>query len=245
MKKIIIISSLVIICVFGVVVFASVYLAKNFSAKQVANGSATNSLVKDNNEVINTAKKIQIKTVKAITNDDHYQGKLDAPVQMIVYSDFECPVCLDYLDSIKQVKEIFGDKVVIAYRHYPLSYHANAQEAALASECSSEQGKFWEMHELLYKNNKENSLSYEQYVYNAQGLGLDMQKFSQCMGEEKYKEKVYNNYLEGKMFGVSGTPATFINGQYLPGAYPLENFTDSEGVQRNGLKAVIESALKP
>lgn len=244
MKKIVIISAIMIICVFGVVAAASIYLLKSYTADNAKEKGSNSELVNDNSDAINSAKKIQIKTVKGILPGDHYQGKLDAPVQMIVYSDFECPVCLDYENSVKQVKESFGDKIVIAFRHYPLSYHANAQEAAQASECAGEQGKFWEMHDMLFKNNLDQALSREQFEQDAKDIGLDVQKFSQCLVEEKYKEKVYTDMIEGKTFGVSGTPSTFINGQYLPGAYPLEDFTDSEGIRRSGLKTTIESVLK-
>jgi len=186
----------------------------------------------------------QIKPVRPIDQADHYWGKLDAPVQLIIYSDFECPYCADFTKTIEQVKQQFSDQVLIAFRHYPLTIHAEAVLAAEASECASEQGQFWQMYDQLFNNNKTGQLNKEQFKKDAADLGLDQVKFNQCLESEKYKDKVLSQMIEGKNSGVTGTPTSFVNGQILVGAYPFEDFTARDGKKELGMKSIIESKLK-
>ncbi len=182
--------------------------------------------------------------LKPIDAADHVRGSLDAPVKMIVYSDFECPFCSKFADTMKQVEENFKDKVVIAFRHYPLAGHPEGLPAAEASECAAEQGKFWEMHDKLFADNKAGRLSADQYKKDAGDLGLDAAKFSQCLDSGKYKNKVETDIAEGERAGVTGTPTSFVNGNIYPGAYPFEDFTASNGDKEDGMQTIINKLLQ-
>jgi protein-disulfide isomerase len=162
--------------------------------------------------------------VRAISADDHYKGNLNAPIQLIVYDDFECPYCLKHEDTLKQVLETYGDKVVMAYRHYPLSFHENAQKAAEASECAAEQGKFWEMHDKIFEAQGTKTLGVDQFKKIAKTLGLNTAKFNECLDSGKYLDKINADLADGVKFGVQGTPGNFVNGIAVSGAYPFEQF---------------------
>lgn len=237
-----IIFSLVIISVVCVLVLLILLFIPK-SAARLPEKTEADNLIAANQSALNINQETKRKEVSPIGKDDHIMGKSDAPVQLIVYSDFECPACLQFLDSLKKVREAYGDEVAIAYRHYPLGMHSLARPAAEASECAAEQGKFWEMHDLIFADNKNNILSTEQFKSDAKKLGLDQIRFNNCLETGKYKDKVVMQMAEGKLVGVSGTPSVFINKKLLPGAYPYEDFTDSNGTERSGIKSVIDEAL--
>ena len=202
------------------------------------------SLKNNNQAAIDGAAKVNSGTIRNIDKTDHVWGKIGAPVEIIIYDDFECPFCAQFALTIEEVKEQFGDKVAIAFRHFPLRGHANAVPAAIASECAAEQDKFWEMHDKLFEANRTDSLGNASIVSDAEELGLDMDSFNSCFESEKYISKVQEHLDEGRKYGVSGTPGGFVNGEPIPGAYPFEDFTDSQGREREGLKAIIERHLE-
>jgi len=183
--------------------------------------------------------------IKPISGEDHILGRLGAPVQLIVYSDFECPFCADFSDTVRQVMEEFGDKVVVAFRHFPLTAtNYNAMPAAIASECADEQGKFWEMHDKLFADSVNRKFNINQFKKNADVLGLDAVQFNECLDAEKYREKVEAQKRDGKNAGILGAPQSYVNGQPLPGAYQFEDFTDSQGHERTGMKNIILKHLE-
>ncbi len=177
-----------------------------------------------------------------IDKTDHVWGDLNAPVQLIIYDDFECPFCARFYGTTKEIKNYFGDKVVVVFRHFPLRFHVHAMDAALASECASEQGKFWEMYDKLFADNKAGRLSVEQFKKDAAELGLNQVQFNQCLETQKYKDKIEQQMLDGRNAGVSGTPGNFVNGRPMPGAYPFEDFKRGNK-QVAGMKSVIASYL--
>lgn len=187
---------------------------------------------------------VTVNKPKPIDESDHILGDKNAPVQIIIYSDFECPFCARFEDTIEKVKSEFENKVMITFRHFPLRFHAQAMPAALASECASEQGKFWEMHDKLFADNVNRNLNIEQFKNDAENLGLDAEKFNQCLASEKYKEKIAKQLEEGTRAGVTGTPTIFINGEILIGAIPFDDFTGQDGKQREGMKNIIQGKLK-
>lgn len=185
-----------------------------------------------------------VSQLRPIDQTDHIRGDINASVKMIVYSDFKCLFCAQFTDTIKKVEQEFKDKVAIAFRHYPLSSHSEANQAALASECAAEQGKFWQMHDKLFADNVAGRMSSEQFKKDAVDLGLDQVKFSQCLDSGKYQDRVYQEMLEGKNAGVTGTPTSFVNGNIYPGAYPFEDFTAPDGQPEKGMKSIISELLK-
>lgn len=248
MKKLNIINILAIVCIVLVVIVGGIYFFNRGNLKKSVDTQAVDDEAQKNIESnkgnIEKAIGMSVKAVRPIDKNDHVRGNENAPVQLIVYSDFECPFCFKFADILKKVEESFGNQVVIAFRHYPLLSHTSAIPAAIASECASEQGKFWEMHDKLFQDAKDNALSIDEYRKNAQEIGLDQAKFNQCLDTEKYKDVIQASQLEAKEFGVNGTPASFINGESVPGAVPFEDFVDSSGESRSGMRSLIDSFLR-
>jgi protein-disulfide isomerase len=149
------------------------------------------------------------------------KGSANAKVTIVEFSDFECPFCSRVLPTMKKVEEVYGDKVRVAFRQFPLeSIHPNARKAAQASLCAHDQGKFWEMHDALFAKQKE--LAVGQLKGHAVALGLDAEKFNTCLDSNKYDKQVTADLEAGQAAGVSGTPALFVNGRLVAGAVPFE-----------------------
>ncbi len=167
-----------------------------------------------------------------ITQDDHIRGNFDAPITLVEFSDFECPFCARHYPTLQKIVNDYPEKVRLVYKHFPLSFHPNAQKASESSECASEQGQFWEYHDKLFEN-LQTGYSLDNFKNWAKDLGLDEQQFNACLDSGKYAQKVKADFQEGSAKGVNGTPATFINGQLVSGALPYET-----------LQQIIESELK-
>ena len=163
--------------------------------------------------------------VAVSASEDPAKGPAAAPITIVEFSDFQCPYCSRVNATLKQVEEKYGDKLRIVYRDFPLvQIHNNAAKAAEAGECAHEQGKFWEMHDKLFAD--QSKLQVEALKKAATEIGLDSEKFNQCLDTAKYAAEVQKDVDEGSRYGVTGTPAFFINGRLLSGAQPLEAFTD-------------------
>ena len=171
--------------------------------------------------------------VAVSVDDDPSWGPEDAPVTIVEFSDFQCPFCSRFFSqTYPQIKQEYEGQVRFVYRDFPLtSLHENAQKAAEASECANEQGKFWDYHDMLFNNQA--ALDVASLKGYASQLGLDSTAFDQCLDSGKYTEEVQKDYQEGVSYGVTGTPAFFINGVSLIGAQPYANF-----------KAAIDAALQ-
>jgi protein-disulfide isomerase len=157
---------------------------------------------------------------------DHVLGKANAKITMIEYSDFQCPYCSRHLPTIKQIMAQYPNDVKLVYRHYPLSQiHPNAQKAAEASECVAKIGgndKFWQMHDKLFENQA--TLGTDTYKRLAGEVGVDVAKFTTCLDSGEMAGRVAQDVTSGNDAGVSGTPATFVNGTMLEGAQPVTAF---------------------
>lgn len=182
-------------------------------------------------------------TLRPADETDHIWGDLNAPVKMVVYSDFECPFCYDFHSTTQEIKDEFGDRVAVIFRHYFLSSHSNALLAAQASECAGEQDKFWPMYDKLFEDGRAGNLNMEEFKQDAEDLGLNQAKFNKCLDEEKYRDKILAQKQEGKEAGVIGTPTIFVGNEIYPGAYPFTDFTDSRGREVEGMRSVIERQL--
>ncbi|GMU59826.1 MAG: hypothetical protein AMXMBFR34_15890 [Myxococcaceae bacterium] len=150
------------------------------------------------------------------------RGPEGAKVTIVEFSDFECPFCSKAEDSVNQVMEQYAGKVRLVFRHFPLSFHPHAAKAAEASACADEQGKFWEMHKVLFANQQK--LGVEDLKAHAATAGLDAAKFAACLDGGAKKALVEADQKAGTEAGVSGTPAFFINGKMLSGALPVTEF---------------------
>lgn len=150
------------------------------------------------------------------------RGPSDAPVQIIEFSDFECPFCLRAFPTVSEVLKTYGNRVRLVYRHYPLPNHPNARPAAEASACANEQGKFWPYHDRLFGS--PDRLTTGDLKRHAAELGLDTAAFNACVDTRKYQKDVDADITAANAAGVGGTPAFFINGRPISGAMPFETF---------------------
>jgi protein-disulfide isomerase len=150
------------------------------------------------------------------------KGPATAPVQIIEFSDFQCPYCQRAHSTIQQVLDTYGDRIQFVYRHFPLPNHPHARPAAEAAQCAAEQGKFWPYHDKLFASPSQ--LSEPDLKKHAAELGLDASKFDACVDSHKYKAQVETDAQAGEQAGVNGTPAFFINGRLLSGAQPFDAF---------------------
>jgi protein-disulfide isomerase len=150
------------------------------------------------------------------------KGPENAPVTIIEWSDFQCPYCSKVAPTLHEVMAKYPNKVRFAFRQFPLSFHPYAQKAAEASLCAHEQGKFWEMHDAMFGNQQE--LGVDKLKEKAAGMGMKADQFNQCLDSGKYAAKIAADMADGQKVGVSGTPATFINGRMVSGAASVQDF---------------------
>ena len=165
------------------------------------------------------------------------KGPKNAPLTVVVFSDFQCPFCGRVEPTLTQLEKEYAGKVRVVWKNFPLAFHNNAMPAAQAAMAADAQGKFWPMHDKLFANNT--ALERKDLDKYAQELGLDMNKFKADMDSGKYKAVVDAETKEGSTLGVTGTPAVFINGRKISGAYPFETFkkiAEEEMAKKTGKK---------
>ena len=154
--------------------------------------------------------------------NDHVQGASKAPVTLVEYGDFECPFCGEAYPVVKALQERLGDQMRLVFRNFPLSeMHPHAEHAAEAAEAAGAQGKYWEMHDLLYEN--QDALDDENLAQYATVLGLDVPRFIREMSEHSHTARVREDFRSGVRSGVNGTPTFFINGVRHDGPFDLRS----------------------
>jgi protein-disulfide isomerase len=150
------------------------------------------------------------------------RGPKNAPITVVLFSDFQCPFCSRVEPVLVELEKAYPGKVRVAWKNFPLSFHNNAKPAAEAALAANEQGKFWQMHEILFKNQQ--ALSAADLEKYAKEIGLDMGKYKAAMDSHKFAAWVDNDMKQGASLGVEGTPAAFVNGQLVSGAQPVDAF---------------------
>ena len=165
------------------------------------------------------------KTVYKVTVDpkDAMKGNVkEALVTLVEFSEFQCPFCSRINPTVAKVMETYGDKVRVVFKHNPLPFHKDAMPASEAALCAKDQGKFWEMHDKLFANQR--ALKADNLTSYATELGLDLGKFKKCMDSNTHKAQIEADMdLAGKVT-ARGTPNTFVNGRKLTGAKPFDEF---------------------
>ncbi|HDY88264.1 MAG TPA: hypothetical protein ENH82_09155 [bacterium] len=141
------------------------------------------------------------------------RGNPNAPVTIVEFSDFQCPYCSRLQPTLKQVLEAYPNEAKLVYKDFPLSFHKQAKNAAKAAHAAGEQGKYWEMHDLVFeKYNKLTEIMFKEF---AEKLGLDMGKFMADFEGNKYDKQIQQDINLGRSVGVSGTPTLFMNGKRM------------------------------
>jgi protein-disulfide isomerase len=166
-------------------------------------------------------------TVDAINAEDWVKGNREAKVVLIEYSDFQCPACAFYSPLLKKLTEEFGDKFAIAYRHFPLPNHQNAKPAARAAESAGRQNRFWEMHDMIFDNQKEwkdKRDPEELFISYAQTLNLNIEQFKTDFNSKEIKKKIEGAYQNGVRLGLNSTPTFFLNGKKISNPRNYEDF---------------------
>ena len=164
--------------------------------------------------------------VLPVSDRDHVWGPDDAPATLVEYGDYECPFCGRAFWVVKDVQSRLGDQMRLVCRHFPLSQiHPRAVPAAEAAEAAGAQGRFWEMHDLLFQNQR--ALEDEDLLANAQRLGLDVPRFVRDLATHAFAPRVREDFLSGVRSGVNGTPTFFVNGRRHEGAWDADSLTEA------------------
>ncbi|WP_242361254.1 thioredoxin domain-containing protein [Anaeromyxobacter sp. SG17] len=163
--------------------------------------------------------------------DDPARGPADAKLTVVLFSDFQCPFCGRVEPTLKQLEEAYPGQLRIVWKHQPLPMHSDAMPAALAAEAAREQGKFWQLHDKLFENQR--ALDAATVAGHAKAIGLDTRKFEQAVQSKKYESRIQEDMRLGSSVGANGTPTLFFNCRQVVGAQPLER-----------MRAVADEELK-
>jgi protein-disulfide isomerase len=168
----------------------------------------------------------------------HVLGPANAPVHIEEFGDFECPPCGMFHPILEQMKAEFGDKLAITFREFPLvPTHQHALAAASAAEAAGLQGKFWEMHDLLYEHQNDWKKEFDVrpiYEGYAKQIGLDVERYKRDMNGDLVAQRIFADGKRGHSLGVKGTPTVFMNGREVP----------FENLPAEKLRVVIQNELR-
>jgi protein-disulfide isomerase len=208
--------------------------------KQIENGLRQQRVRERRNEYVATlrakaAVRVLLEPPRASVGPGHAppRGSAAAPVTIVEFSDFQCPYCSQVTATLQKLQDRYGDKIRLAFRDFPLQQiHKDAPKAAEAAACASDQGKFWEMHDRLFSD--QHALQVEGLKKSAAELGLDPATFDECLDSGRHAKDWQADQAEGARYGVTATPAFFVNGRLLLGAQPLDGFVSviDEELQR-------------
>ena len=159
---------------------------------------------------------------KVKADDAFVRGRSDAKVTLVIFSDFQCPFCARVQPTVKDLEKHYGDDLRFVAKHNPLPMHKEAELAARAAEAAGAQGKFFEMHDLLYENGR--AITQEAIEGWAKDLELDLSRFRRDLDSTGVQDRIDAHKLQAATLGARGTPAFFVNGRYLSGAQPFDSF---------------------
>jgi protein-disulfide isomerase len=168
------------------------------------------------------------------------RGPSDARITLVEFSDFECPYCSLAASEVNSIMSAYPKDVKLIYKQFPLSTHPHAPLAAAASLAANQQGKFWQMHDALFKNFRK--LSRENILALAKDIGLDMDKFTADLDSPKYQDAIKKDLADGESAGVYGTPSFFVNGKHYNGPLSLEAIKPVLDAELKGAKHQVAAA---
>ncbi|HEU4977940.1 MAG TPA: DsbA family protein [Solirubrobacteraceae bacterium] len=161
-----------------------------------------------------------------LDDDDHVAGDRSAPLQLVMYGDFQCPYCTAAQPILARVRDRLGERLLFAFRHFPLSeIHPDAERAAEVAEAAAAQGAFWEMHDALYRLRGE--LGERDVLGAARKLGLDARRIEAELRDGVHAARVQRDLESGRGSGVHGTPGFFANGAQLDGAFDARSLIEA------------------
>lgn len=191
-------------------------------------------LIVANNKSIDLAKPLTLAV--PVTASDWITGSTTASLTLVEYSDFQCPACASYELWIEQLLKDYGSRLRFVYRHFPLPQHGNAYPSAIAAEAAGRQGRFWEMHSMLFTKQldwQDSDKANELFTEYAKTLKLDLKKFAADMADPTLRTKIQESYVGGEKAHIYGTPTFFLNGTSIESPRTYEAF-----------KKIIEEAGK-
>ena len=147
-----------------------------------------------------------------VSNTDHFQGNKNATLELVEYGDYQCPYCGEAYPLIKNIQQELGENLKFIFRNFPLrKIHPDAVHAAIAAEAAALQGKFWEMHDLLFENQRR--LNPNSLLRYADELDLNRKQFEKDLVDPELEKKVMDDFYSGMRSGVNATPSFFVNGE--------------------------------
>lgn len=171
-------------------------------------------------------KKPELPVFEVTVGDAPFKGGADAKVTIVEFSDFQCPFCSKGAQVLTDLEKKYGNKIKIAFKNYPLPFHAQAKTAAVAALCANEQSSkhFWKMHDAMFAD--QTKLDVENLKATAKKVGLKETEFKNCLESDKFKSKVESDLNEGQALGLKSTPTFYVNGKLITGAQPIEVFSE-------------------
>ena len=158
---------------------------------------------------------------KLIGKNSNFQGPPNAKITIVEFSDYQCPACVVAHPTIKKILAANKNKIRFVYRHFPLPQHEFAKRAAEAAEAAGAQGKFWEMHDMLFEN--QNSLKEEDLIKYAKAINLDLDTFKKDLDSHKFESYIQEDLTSGNNLGINSTPTFYLNGEKLQDFPSVEN----------------------
>jgi protein-disulfide isomerase len=161
-----------------------------------------------------------------LSGRDHETGNPHAAVTVVEYGDYECPRCAQAERAVRHLLDAFGDRLRFVFRHYPdAEVHPHAELAAEAAEAAAAQGKFWQMHALLFDQSQHLKLA--TILHDAETLELDMARFHADLADHVYLQRVREHHAVGVRLGLRGTPCFFLNDRPVDVSFSLQNLENS------------------
>ena len=229
-----------IIIITGIAAFFAGSFVSNLNSEQISQKELDNAIAELELKILEKQLPTNQPSIPLMisADNDPVIGNPDAPITIIEFSDFQCPFCARFhIQTLPTIMEEYIEKgtVKLVFRDFPIqSIHPNAVPASVAAECANEQGKFKQMHDILFEkqnewSNLETVYAIELFNQYSEQINLEQEQFSSCLSTAKYVKEIQNDLNDGRTYGVTGTPGFFIGNQEmgfveLKGAQPFESF---------------------